>query len=339
MVLALFLFFVSTIVIVLAGTRLVKVCDELADRTGLGEAFMGAIFLGAITSLPGITASVTAALDGAASLALSNAYGGIAAQTLFIAIADIFYPKVNLEHAAASVENMLMGVIVVILVSLLIFAASIPGVSVWHIHPVSLLLPVAYVFLMRIVQQTRATPMWQARRTEDTHPDIPSKSNEHMSRSDLRKRWLKLSGMGLALVISGWLLTRSAEHLAEHWQLGHSLVGGLGIAVITSLPELVTAIAAVRLGSLTLAVGGILGGNAFDTLFAAMADIAYTKGSIYAFATSKETAIAALSLIMTGVLLVGLLHRQRRGPAGIGFESLGVILIYIIGMAVIFLRL
>jgi cation:H+ antiporter len=35
----------------------------------------------------------------------------------------------------------------------------------------------------------------------------------------------------------------------------------------TSIPELVTAVAAVRQGSLTLAVGGIVGGNAFDTLF------------------------------------------------------------------------
>src|SRR5690606_37579814 len=136
----------------------------------------------------------------------------------------------------------------------------------------SLLLPVAYVFLMRIVQKTRATPMWQARHTADTRPDVPNKSHQRMSRGELRKRWLKLLGMGMALVAAGWLLTRSAEQLADTWQIGHSFVGALGVAVITSLPELVTAVAAVRLGSLTLAVGGILGGNAFDTLFAAMAD-------------------------------------------------------------------
>jgi cation:H+ antiporter len=44
-------------------------------------------------------------------------------------------------------------------------------------------------------------------------------------------------------------------------------VGGLFIAVSTSLPELVIAVTAVRIKSLNLVVGDIIGGNAFDTLF------------------------------------------------------------------------
>ena len=61
-----------------------------------------------------------------------------------------------------------------------------------------------------------------------------------------------------------------------------SLVGGLFTSVVTSLPELVTVLAAVRVGALTLAVGDIVGGNTFDVLFLAAADLAYTEGSLYA---------------------------------------------------------
>jgi Ca2+/Na+ antiporter len=49
----------------------------------------------------------------------------------------------------------------------------------------------------------------------------------------------------------------------------------VGAPVVTSLPELVTTLAAVRRGALQLAVGGIIGGNTFDTLFLTISDVGY----------------------------------------------------------------
>ncbi len=83
--------------------------DQLADRTGLGEATAGAVLLGAATSLSGSVLSVTAAYRGHPELAASNALGGIAVQTFFLAIADMVYRRANLEHAAASAPNMMQN--------------------------------------------------------------------------------------------------------------------------------------------------------------------------------------------------------------------------------------
>lgn len=110
------LFAASAVVILLAGTRLTAVADILAERTGLGEAVVGAVLLGAATSLSGIVTSVTAAADGRAELAVSNAVGGIAAQTVFLAVADDVYrraeealrkEKKDLEDRANELENIL----------------------------------------------------------------------------------------------------------------------------------------------------------------------------------------------------------------------------------------
>lgn len=90
-------------------------------------------------------------------------------------------------------------------------------------------------------------------------------------------------------------------------------MGGFFTAVSTSLPELVTAVAAVRQGALTLAAGDIIGGNAFDTLFLAVADVAYREGSIYHRITSEQVFIIALSIPLTAVLLMGLVRREKRG--------------------------
>ena len=65
--------------------------------------------MGSSTSLSGIVTTINAASQSYVELAISNAVGGIAAQTAFLAIANIFYRKANLEHAAASIANIIQG--------------------------------------------------------------------------------------------------------------------------------------------------------------------------------------------------------------------------------------
>ncbi|HRX85407.1 MAG TPA: sodium:calcium antiporter, partial [Phycisphaerae bacterium] len=134
------LFVAAAAVIGVVGTRLARIADALADATGWGEAFFGAVFLGASTSLPGVVTSVTAAWEGHAALAFSNALGGIAAQTVFLAVADMFYRKANLEHAAASVPNMMQGALLIVLLMAVLLLMSAPAVTVWSVHPGSVAL-------------------------------------------------------------------------------------------------------------------------------------------------------------------------------------------------------
>jgi cation:H+ antiporter len=143
--------------------------------------------------------------------------------------------------------------------------------------------------------------------------------------------WLKFAGAAGVVVVAGYFITGASIVLADGLGLNHTIAGALFTAVATSLPELVTSIAAVRRGALTLAVGGVIGGNCFDTLFAAVADVAYRDGSLYHAAlasSSREVVLLAVSILMTGILLLGLLRRQKQGPGRIGFESLAVLVIY-----------
>ena len=105
-------------------------------------------------------------------------------------------------------------------------------------------------------------------------------------------------------------------------------MGALATAVVTSLPELVTTIAAVRRGALQLAVGGIIGGNSFDTLFLTLADVSYRDGSLYHAVGAQDRFWSLTAILMTAILLGGMLLRQRIGPARIGAESLALLLVY-----------
>ena len=95
--------------------------------------------------------------------------------------------------------------------------------------------------------------------------------------SSLTGLWLRFFLLAVITGVAGYVVAESGVSISEQTGLSESVVGGLFTAVSTSLPELVTSVAAVQQGALTLAVGGIIGGNSFDVMFVAFADIAYRE--------------------------------------------------------------
>lgn len=329
--LTLLLFGGGALVIALAGSRLAAISDRLSDLTGLGEAVFGAVLLGATTSLPGSVASITTALAGRADLAVGNAVGGIAAQTVFLVVADMVYRHANLEHAAASVTNLINGALLCALLALPLLAATGPELSFWGVHPVSVLVLVLYVFGLKLASATQKAPGWMPVQTIHTREDVPDESQS--STRDAWRVWMRFLILAAIVGVAGWMVGVSGIALVRHTGLSETLVGSLFTAVATSLPELVTAVAAVRQGALTLAVGGIIGGNTFDVLFLVFADFAYRQGSIYHAISEQPLFIISLTILLTAFLLLGLIRRERRGVANIGFESAAVLVFYLAGIA------
>lgn len=326
-------FAAAAIVIGVAGSRMAGLADRIADETGLGEAIIGAILLGVSTSLPGISASVTAAAAGFASLTVSNAAGGIAAQTAFLAVADAFYPRANLEHAAASVTNMIHCCMLVILLTLLLWTMNAPADwTLGHVHIASPILVISYILGLRLAFRSSERPMWRPRHTERTVEDIPTKQE---GGEPLRTLIVQFGVVAAFILTAGVVVAEAGSAIVIQTGMSESVMGGIFVAVSTSLPELVTTIAAVRRGALTLAVGDIVGGNAFDVLFVCAADVAYTDGSIYHAAEPRVGLLVATAILVNAVLLLGLLQREERGFASIGFESTLIMILYALGIGVV----
>ncbi|WP_026381683.1 sodium:calcium antiporter [Afifella pfennigii] len=319
------LFVLAACVIAYVGTRLAGAADKLADRTGLGEALAGAVLLGATTSAAGTVTSITAAAGGEVDLAYSNSLGGIAAQTAFLAFADIAYRRANLEHAAAEASNLTQATLLILLLSIPLIATILPPVTLLGVHPASLLLLIIYAAGLRLSRRDREAPMWQPRDTADTRHDTPEEENVNASATRLA---LSFSVMVVIVAVAGYVVARTGSVIADETGIRGSVVGALMTATATSLPELVTTLAAVRRGALQLAVGGIIGGNTFDVLFLSASDVAYRDGSIYNAIGPDSRFWALVGIAMTAVLLLGLIRRERSGFANIGFESAGILAIY-----------
>ncbi len=324
-------FIVAALVTLAGGVRLSTVADVLADRTGWGEAVFGAVVFGALTSLSGIVMTATAAIEGYPRMAYGNAVGGVAAQTAALAVADMFYRRANLEHAAASVANMASAALVILLLCFVVLGSMAPEWTLWSIHPASLVLFAVYLGGFRAIRGVWKQPGWRAVRTAETQQDEP---DEEAPESTGRLVG-ELVALGTLVALAGWVVTRASASFLEHLSLEESFVGAIVMGLTNALPETITSVAAVRRGALTLAVGVVLGGNAFDVLNVAVGDLFFRGGSLYHGADNDGLFMTVTAAAMTAVLLLGMLRRQRHGMANIGFESVSVLVLWLLATLVL----
>jgi len=165
--------------------------------------------------------------------------------------------------------------------------------------------------------------MWRPERTVETRLDEPQEAPRRGRQ--LIPMLMRFGVLALALGFAGYVIAQTGARISVELGVSQTVVGALMTATVTSLPELVTTLAAVRQGALQLAVGGIVGGNTFDTLFLSLADVAYRDGSIFNAMTARDALLLVAAIVMTAILLMGLIVRDRRG---IGFEGIAILAVY-----------
>jgi len=133
----------------------------------------------------------------------------------------------------------------------------------------------------------------------------------------------------------GTLVTLAAEGMAEQTGTDTGVMGLTLLAFATSLPELSTAIAAVRIRRVELAIGDILGGNMFDVTLVLLIDI-LAAGPLVLNQVDRSAMVAALlGILLTMLVLIGLLERRNKAMLRMGYDSIAVLVAYSAGWAAI----
>jgi cation:H+ antiporter len=91
---------VAAVLVVAAALWLPRLGAELARQTGLGEAFVGSLFIAITTSLPEIVVSLAAVRIGAIDLGIGNVLGSNLFNLLILGLDDVFYRQGPLLMAA-----------------------------------------------------------------------------------------------------------------------------------------------------------------------------------------------------------------------------------------------
>jgi cation:H+ antiporter len=212
-------------------------------------------------------------------------------------------------------------------------AAAGEPLALFNVGLTPLLLLIGYVITVRWSFGGDYLPRWRA--TDKPHHDeqqIDQTRDGIFEYSNLRLYSFALLAC-LLILVGGWAIAESANALSEQTGLGATFMGVALVAGSTSLPELSTALGAVRRGNHEMAVSNILGTNCLEMAVFFLADVIYRRGPILA-ATNRSTFFAAaLGMVVTCIFLIGLLERRNRTIWGMGVDSLLVLGAYVAGLA------
>jgi len=327
-------FALSGAVVVAAGIFLARASDDIASATGLGRLWVGALLLAGATSLPEIATDITAVRIGAVDLAAGDLFGSSMANMLILALVDLLPPRGRLLRNAAF-EHVLSGSLAIVLNALAAaFVLARLGVGFLGVGLDSLALVLLYVAGMRAVYRhgrIAAEPAVQAaeggRGAAGAAPARPR----------LRGPLVRFGLASLAILAAAPQFARSAEGIAVATGLGNTFVGTLLVGLSTSLPELVSSLAAVRIGAYDLAVGNLFGSNGFNMAIFAVLDL-FQPGYLLAALDPAHALSGLFAVVLMGLGLAALVYRVQRGLAMLEPSSAAMLLTYLLAVGILYAR-
>lgn len=331
------LLFASAVAAVwVAGVRLAAYAEAVADRTGLGQAFIGALLLGGVTSLPEAGTTVSASAIGNAELAVNNIFGGIALQVAILALADWVVGGRALSSRIGDDTVLLQAPLLVAILAIAAAGVLLPDVLVFGVGVWALAVFGAAVIAFFLMHQHATPGRWRPRRTgrADAAEQPPGSGGAAAMSTGALTGALIVSGA--VILIAGYLLAATADVLAVRTGLGSSFMGAVVVAVATSLPELSTTLGAVKIGAHAMAYANIFGANILDAAIILLADAVYPGPPVLNEVGVFSAIAALLGITLTAVWVVGLVSRREKVLGGLGYDSMVVLVIYLAGVALLF---
>jgi len=251
---------------------------DLARRTGLPKIVIGATVVSLGTTLPEAFVSVMAAYMGNPGLALGNGVGSIIADTGLILGLTCVLAVIPVNRYILNRTGWVQVGAATLLVVIAVFAL----VSVEDGGEPMLQRWVGFLFLALLAGYMYITYLWASHKdgSAETSEDINNSSEQEEALMSLGLSWLMVIGGLLLVIIGARILVPSASEIAIRFGVPDDVIAATMVAFGTSLPELMTAISAVRKGHPEITLGNIVGADVLNVLFVIGAAAAATPLAI-----------------------------------------------------------
>lgn len=303
--------------LVWSADRFVDGSAATARYLGMPPLLIGMVIVGFGTSMPEMTVSVLAALQGNPGIALGNAYGSnITNIALILGITALIRPIAVHSGVLRKELPILAGVT-------FLAAWQATDRQLTRMDAVVLLAVFAVLMLWTIQQGF-------AQRRDTFAGEVNREVTEQSLSIESAGLWVMV-GLVL-LVVSSQMLVWGAVRIAHSLGVSDLVIGLTIVAIGTSLPELASSIAASRKGEHDLALGNVLGSNLFNTLvvvgLAALIKPLQVPGEVL----SRDISVMAFLTVSLFIMGYGF-----RGPGRINRIEGGVlVVIYIMYMGYLF---
>ncbi len=310
---------------------LVNQAVRLSIRWGVPKMIIGATIVSLGTTLPEMTVSVLAAANGNPDLALGNAIGSIISDTgLIIGLAALIgYLPVDRAIVCRQGRWQVAAGFMLAFASMPFFAEGHGNISQWMGWIFIILLAFYIYFSIRWAKIPLCNEPETDARTFPLEDESASEKLPAEGKKPLAVQMMKLLGGIILVVVSSKVLIPTVEVTALRIGIPQSIIAATLVAFGTSLPELVTAITAVRKGHGELAIGNIVGADILNVLFVVGTAAAVTSGGLDVATDFFKLQIPTMLIIL---VVFRLFSRRKTGriTKTEGLVLLGIYAAYII---------
>jgi cation:H+ antiporter len=321
-------FVISAGIVIAAAIKLAEYGDAIAYHTKLTGLFIGALLVAGATSLPELLTMVSAINQRHIDLTAGDLFGSSMFNMLLLGALDMIFHRtriirrVALRHAlTASLGTMLTGMAVFFLLADVNLRIGWVGIG-------SVLIMAMYFTGVWLLRSNPVLGDPTSGQAEGVERGIPS----------LRRAAIGFTITATVLILVTPWLVRSSSGIAEITGLGDGFIGVVMVAVVTSLPELVAMVSAVRFGAYDIAVGNLFGSNVFNMFALSLADVFYTEGPFLNAIDPTFALAGLLALLMTSLGLMGNLAQVERRIGIVELDALLLILCYFAGLGLLYIR-
>lgn len=319
-------------VITVAGARLSRYGDVIADKTAVSGSWIGLVLMASVTSLPELVTGVSAvAAADAPDIAVGDVMGSCVFNLAVLVVIDFLHrdEPIYRRTSQGHILSAGFGVVLIGFAGLTVLLGSkANALAAWHIGASTPIILLLYLVAMRAIFQYEREQMAVPGRDEASrYPGIT-----------LRQVAIRYAVAAAAIAAAGVSLPFVGTRLAEVMGWHTTFVGTLLVAGATSLPELVVTTVALRIGAVDMAVANLLGSNLFNIAILAVDDIFFRRGPLLAHVSRMHAISAASAVVMTGIVIVALLYRPKtRIFRTVGWVSLGLFTVYLLNAYVLYL--
>jgi len=325
-----FKFVLCFVIILFSGAKLARYGDAIAEKTGLGRIWIGMVLLALITAMPELVTGVSSVtLVGLPDLGLGTLLGSCIFNLVIIALLDILSRPGPVLNRASSRHILLAGVVILlaaIAAGSILAGERLSGLALGWVGVPSIILLVVYLVAVRQIFRSE-------RSQQQVLPAGPLKYKGDSTKAV----WLKFALAAAAVIGAGIWLSFVGDEIAETYRLDTSFVGSLFLAIATSMPELVVAISALRLGAVDMAMADILGANMLDITHIFTVDLFYSKGAVLASVSRAHLITTVVTIVMSLIVIIGLRFRQKRKTFFVvSWYAVALVVLYIVGAYALF---
>jgi len=277
MELILFLFLAGLTVFL--SFRLSYYADLLNKTTNISGVFIGGILLAGITSLPELVTCLSSIFLNNPYLAIGDILGSNFFNIAMMCFFDILFIKTMFYNYTKNRYYLIYVLLILNYLIMYLFMGGTFNLEIFNIGLPSFIIIITYIFYLKNAKE------------EETKKEVIT-TKEHVL--------LKFFLVGLFMVIVSILLTLVVNLIAgKNPNVASSFIGAILLGITTSMPEVITFIALVKMKSFDLALSDIIGSNLFNLLILAIGDIFLKNKEIYYFVDKESMFLLIFGLILT----------------------------------------